>query len=152
MGSRCENRQFTNRDYAKIELFQGKTGNGVRALEAIEQNRLIIEYVGELIDEDERDRRLKLMKKYRDLNYYFISIEDGLVIDGGAKGNYARFINHSCNPNSESDDYIVDNKLRMGIFASRTIQIGEEITMKYYLSSRYGIECRCGADNCVGRI
>jgi len=32
-------------------------------------------------------------------NFYFLSYNDTEVIDGTMKGNEARFVNHSCNPN-----------------------------------------------------
>ncbi|KAI6964025.1 hypothetical protein KC329_g15745, partial [Hortaea werneckii] len=58
------------------------------------------------------------------------------------------------NPNSYVDKWVVGDKLRMGIFAERNIQAGEELTFNYNVD-RYGAEpqpCYCGEPNCTGYI
>ncbi|KAJ8608471.1 hypothetical protein MRB53_039636 [Persea americana] len=53
-----------------------------------------------------------------------------------------------------SDKWVVGDKLRMGIFASRTIAAGEELVFNYNVD-RYGANpqpCYCGEPNCTGYI
>lgn len=68
-------------------------------------------------------------------------------------------MNHSCNPNSyatiinESGDGPVDKeKMKIGIFANRFIDSGEEITYdyKFPLEEFDKIVCICNAINCRG--
>lgn len=53
------------------------------------------------------------------------------------KGNISRFINHSCNPSCVLQKWVVNSRLRMGIFATRDIAEGEELTFDYKFE-RYG--------------
>lgn len=50
----------------------------------------IIEYVGEVIDEAEYKRRLALMEKNKDENYYFLTLDKDKMLDAGPRGNLAR--------------------------------------------------------------
>ena len=55
------------------------------------------------------------------------------MIDAGPRGNWARFINHSCDPNCATEPWIVNGDKRIGIFALRDIAKGEELTFNYQL-------------------
>lgn len=44
-----------------------------------------------------------------------------MYIDAFQKGNEARFINHSCNPNAISRTFQVNGQTRVGLFAIKTI-------------------------------
>jgi len=59
------------------------------------------------------------------------------MIDATRKGNLARFMNHSCNPNCELQKWVVGSRLRMGIFTLRNIEKNEELTFDYQFE-RYG--------------
>jgi histone-lysine N-methyltransferase SETD2 len=50
------------------------------------------------------------------------------VIDPMFNFVIARFINHGCDPNCISEVVIVDEQPRAGIYASRQIEIGEQIS------------------------
>lgn len=50
----------------------------------------IIEYVGEMIDEEEYQRRLNEMQKNKDQNFYFLTLDKDRMLDAGPKGNLAR--------------------------------------------------------------
>ena len=49
---------------------------------------------------------------------------------GRTQGNQARFINHSCDPNCETQKWhdAGTGEVRVGIFAKRDIYPGEELT------------------------
>lgn len=50
----------------------------------------MIEYVGEVIDDEEYERRLKVKHEDKDENYYFLTIDSTRIIDAGPKGNVSR--------------------------------------------------------------
>ena len=61
----------------------------------------VLEYLGERITHAEADRRYD--DKHENDNHTFLFIVDSrTVIDAGADGNEARFVNHCCDPNCES--------------------------------------------------
>lgn len=69
-------------------------------------------------------------------------------------GNISRFINHSCEPNAETQKWTVNGELRIGFFCLKKINPGEEITFDYQFQ-RYGREaqrCFCESENCRGWI
>ena len=59
---------------------------------------------------------------------------DNEVIDPTTKGNLARFINHSCDPNCISEKWHVLGETAIGIFARRDIAAGEELSFDYKLN------------------
>jgi len=50
----------------------------------------VIEYVGEIIDDEEFKVRMARKHKEKDENYYFLTIDSNRMIDAGPKGNVAR--------------------------------------------------------------
>lgn len=87
-------------------------------------------------------------------HFYFMSLTRSEFVDATKKGNLGRFCNHSCNPNCFVDKWVVGEKLRMGIFALRTIRAGEELVFNYNVD-RYGADpqpCYCAEPNCTGFI
>lgn len=152
-GSDCQNQRFQRKQYADIMVFKTKMkGYGVLANSELEPNDFIYEYIGEVIDESTfRDRIIKYDEmKFK--HFYFMMLQSGQFIDATRKGCLARFCNHSCNPNAYVNKWIVNGKLKMGIFAKRKIMKGEEITFDYNVD-RYGAtaqKCYCGEANCIG--
>jgi len=137
-GAACRNQRFQRREYADIDVIQTeRKGFGIRANAPISRHTFIYEYVGEVIGESTfRDR----MHEYDDQgikHFYFMMIQQGEYIDATKQGGLGRFINHSCAPNCYVDKWVVGTKLRMGIFADRNIQAGEELTFDYNVD-RYG--------------
>ena len=74
------------------------------------------------------------------------------MIDARPKGNLSRFMNHSCNPNCDTQKWRVNGDTRVGLFANRDIPAGTELTFDYQLDTRGNEkkECHCGAPNCSG--
>ena len=129
-------------------------GNGVFARRRISAGDRIIEYKGERIAWPEAVRRAEA--KGGPLNHtYFFTLADGRVIDGGAQGNEARFINHSCEPNCEAMEH-PDGSVH--IYALMDIERGEELRYNYALiyegrhtaAVKRAFACHCGADSCSG--
>jgi histone-lysine N-methyltransferase SETD2 len=53
--------------------------------------------------------------------YQHARADTGFYVDGKKKGNYSRFINHSCDPNCQLERWVVRGRMRIGIFAIRDI-------------------------------
>lgn len=72
---------------------------GLFALEPIEQNDMVIEYIGDIIRQKIADVREKKYEKMGIGSSYLFRIDEDTIIDATMKGNLARFINHSCEVN-----------------------------------------------------
>lgn len=59
---------------------------------------------------------------------FFLQFQDR-IIDAGPKGNYARFMNHCCQPNCETQKWCVNGDTRVGLFALVNIKAGKELTV-----------------------
>jgi len=154
-GAECQNQRFALKRYANVSVIKTeKKGYGLRTDAALEPNDFIFEYIGEVIGEPAFRRRMHHYDDEGIKHFYFMSLTKGEFIDATKKGNLGRFCNHSCNPNCYVDKWVVGDKLRMGIFAERKIQAGEELVFNYNVD-RYGADpqpCYCGEPNCVGFI
>jgi SET domain-containing protein len=110
----------------------------------IKKGTRVIEYDGPRFLKDEADERYK----DRDITYLFSCGEGGqMVIDGFGT---AMFINHSCDPNCESEN--ADGQIL--VIAIRDIAAGEELTYEYnlYDSDDEHQNCYCGALQCRGTM
>lgn len=129
-------------------------GRGVYATVFIPQDERIIEYVGEMIDKQESERRAiwqhKKSLKTGDAAVYIFTLSKNHDIDGNVPWNTARLINHSCSPNCEA---MIDGR-RIYIHALRDIHPGEELTFDYGFDVDCYEEhpCKCGQPECVGYI
>jgi SET domain-containing protein len=129
-------------------------GQGVYAACEIEAGARIIEYVGELVDKEESEKRAwaqhEKAEETGDAAVYIFTLNKRWDIDGNVPWNTARLINHSCDPNCEA---WIEGR-RIFIYALRDIAAGEELGFDY----GFDIECyqdhpcRCGSANCVGYI
>jgi SET domain-containing protein len=129
-------------------------GHGMFATKLIPPGTRIIEYTGERISKSEGFRREELRQRRAarggDGCIYTFEVSDRVDIDGRVLWNTARYINHSCAPNCESQ--IVRG--RVWIVSLRRIEPGEELTYDYYYDYAHYKEhpCRCGARHCAGYI
>jgi uncharacterized protein len=103
----------------------------------------IIEYTGPRIPKIVADE----MYAEKPCTYLFGLSDKETVIDGHGM---AAFINHSCDPNCESEE---DEQGRVWISAIRDIASGEELTYDYCLYDGDGDEpCACGTRHCRGTM
>mgnify|MGYP002649519379 CR=1 FL=1 len=170
--------RFTKMEYAQVKPFKTKNaGWGLMAMEDIKEGQFVIEYVGEVIDKKECDQRLKKNATDNISNFYFLNLDKDLVIDAGPKGNLARFMNHSCEPNCVTQKWTVNKAPRVGLFALKDIPAGKasalvcmvinplcsfyfllcagsELTFNYNLDCRGNerTKCKCESTLCSGFI
>uniref|UniRef100_A0A670ZSL4 Histone-lysine N-methyltransferase NSD2 n=1 Tax=Pseudonaja textilis TaxID=8673 RepID=A0A670ZSL4_PSETE len=152
-GERCQNQCFTKRQYPETKIIrtEGK-GWGLVSKRDIKKGEFVNEYVGEVIDEGECMARIKYAHENDITHFYMLTIDKDRIIDAGPKGNYSRFMNHSCQPNCETLKWTVHGDTRVGLFAVCDIPAGTELTFNYNLDC-LGNEktvCKCGAPNCSG--
>jgi SET domain-containing protein len=102
----------------------GGKGFGLMAAEKIKKGSFIIQYIGEVVNlnSDEGSERLDMYSK--STCTYMMKLGSNEVIDPTYKGNMARFINHSCDPNCETQKWNVLGEISVGIFATRDIEMG----------------------------
>ena len=117
-------------------------GQGCFALTHFPARKKIKLYEGELL---KGSRKIQArIRKQAETAVKIITLDDDTAIDGAVGGNETAYINHSCDPNA----FIrIIPGLKVGIFARRDIQPGEELTIDY--RDPYHPEvCRCGARLC----
>lgn len=126
---------------------------GLVALEPIEADDFVIEYVGELIRPRISDIREREYEKMGIGSSYLFRLDDGYVVDATKRGGIARFINHSCEPNCYTKIVSVEGQKRIFIYAKRHIAAGEEITYNYkFPLEEKKIPCNCGSKRCRGSM
>ncbi|OCT87673.1 histone-lysine N-methyltransferase, H3 lysine-36 specific [Xenopus laevis] len=152
-GERCQNQDFSKRQYPEVEIFRTLSrGWGLRCRTDIKKGGFVNEYVGEMIDEEECRARIRYAQEHDITNFYMLTLDKDRVIDAGPKGNFARFMNHCCQPNCETQKWTVNGDTRVGLFALCDIKAGVELTFNYNLEclGNGKTVCKCGAPNCSG--
>ncbi len=133
----------------------GIHGRGVFARRRIREDETVCEYKGEIISEAEVARRYP--ENLNGLNHTFVfGVEHDRNIDGGSKGNIARWINHSCAANCDT----FEQDKRIYVRAIRDIRPGEELSYDYWIEAGERLTkavkarwpCWCGAKNCRGTV
>jgi [histone H3]-lysine4 N-trimethyltransferase SETD1 len=94
---------------------------GLYAMENINKDDMIIEYVGEEVRQQIAEIRENRYLKSGIGSSYLFRIDDNTVIDATKKGGIARFINHSCMPNCTAKIIKVEGSKRIVIYALRDI-------------------------------
>lgn len=128
---------------------------GLYAVDKIEKNEMIIEYVGEVIRAPLADLRERNYVRSGIGSSYLFRIDGQTVIDATKRGGIARFINHSCDPSCMAKIIKVEGTKRIVIYAMRDIYANEELTYDYKFEREQGVDritCLCGASNCKGYL
>ncbi|CAF1860801.1 histone-lysine N-methyltransferase, H3 lysine-9 specific SUVH6-like isoform X1 [Brassica napus] len=141
-----------------LEIFKTESrGWGVRSLSSIPSGSFICEYVGELLEDKEAERRTGNDEYLFDIgNRYDNSLAEGMsklmpetqpamggdddemsgfTIDAAKKGNIGRFINHSCSPNLYAQNVLYDHEdtriPHVMFFAMDNVPPLQELTYHY---------------------
>jgi len=119
---------------------RSRTGLGLFATKPIKNGAKIVRYFGPLLDSrKKKDDAIE--------NKYLFELNGRWTIDGSVRQNIARYINHACKPNAESD--VKPRKRRVVIRAIKNIEPGEEINYDYgtdyFKAYLKPIGCKCDA-------
>jgi uncharacterized protein len=126
-----------NRPY---RVGRSRTGLGLFATQPIKKGTKIVRYFGPLLDsKKKKDDAIE--------NKYLFELNGRWTIDGSVRENVARYINHACRPNAESD--VKPRKRKVFIRAIKKIEPGEEINYDYgtdyFKAYLKPIGCKCVA-------
>ncbi|MDS1139818.1 SET domain-containing protein-lysine N-methyltransferase [Pusillimonas sp. SM2304] len=132
-------------------------GTGVFAARDIPAGTQIVEYRGKRITPERADE-MHPVNPDDPFHTFFFSLSSGKIIDGGDRGNDARWINHACAPNCEAQENASGKKVH--IVALQDIPAGAELFYDYGLildgritkTLRQQYQCLCGADTCRGTM
>src|SRR5262245_31967850 len=102
----------------QFRVGRSKTGLGLFATDLIRKGDFIVEYKGRRLRNEVADAMADRGSKY------LYEINNRWTIDGASRRNVARYANHSCRPNAESD---VTRQKKVIIRAIKKIQPGQEI-------------------------
>ncbi|KAJ1977374.1 hypothetical protein H4R34_003605 [Dimargaris verticillata] len=154
-GRHCQNQRFQKKQYANVRIIKTRLkGFGLVAAEDLGRDEFVMEYIGEVIRRSQFAKRTQVYEQENIEHHYFMSIRNDEVIDATRKGCIARFVNHSCAPNCEVQKWVVGSRFRMGIFTTKPVPKGTELTFDYKFV-RYGAapqRCFCGEPTCKGFI
>jgi uncharacterized protein len=119
---------------------RSRTGLGLFATKPIKKGTKIVRYFGPLLDSrKKKDDAIE--------NKYLFELNGRWTIDGSVRKNVARYINHACRPNAESD--VRPRKRKVFIRAIKNIEPGEEINYDYgtdyFKAYLKPIGCKCAA-------
>lgn len=119
---------------------RSRTGLGLFATKPIKKGAKIVRYFGPLLDsKKKKDDAIE--------NKYLFELNGRWTIDGSVRKNIARYINHACKPNAESD--VMPRKRKVVIRAIKNIEPGEEINYDYgtdyFKAYLKPIGCKCAA-------
>lgn len=133
-------------------------GTGLFSKQLIKKDDIIIEYGGPRINVKDLGMTEKEFVDSRKDNEYLMKIGKGYFIDGSdvRKAGCGRFINHSCNPNAIYDKLYLSGdenprKMMVVVRAIRDILPGEQIQTDYGMTQS-NLECKCGSDECSGKV
>lgn len=123
-----------------VELAESgnNVGVGIRVLQPIPKNRLLAEYVGEIVPSD------------GSVDDTYLCRSRNSSVDAQELGNWTRFINHSCDAHAELSNVIIGNRHRCMVKSVKDVGMFEELTLDYgdhYWAVR-AVLCRCGSPNC----
>ncbi|KAJ7088459.1 SET domain-containing protein [Mycena belliarum] len=126
----CQNTDIQYARWKRTTVAPGRWGIGLFMAEVAEPGDLIIEYIGELIYDPTADSR-EPIAMHRGRNYLF-QLNSTLSVDGTYAANAARYINHDARaPSCRARVRMVNGEHRIGIYAIKKLNVGEEVLFNY---------------------
>ncbi|KAJ8773924.1 hypothetical protein K2173_009355 [Erythroxylum novogranatense] len=174
----CKNRVSQSGLKIRLEVFKTKErGWSLRSWDPVRAGTFICQYAGELIDKTSEDDDY-VFDSTRDYESFSWNCESGLIdsstdasdnyaipspvfISAKNIGNVARFMNHSCDPNTFWQPIMYEHSnesfLCIAFFALRHIPPMTELTYDYGISRSYTDPCKkkkclCGSSKCRGHF
>ncbi|GLB05462.1 hypothetical protein AtubIFM57258_000751 [Aspergillus tubingensis] len=142
-GKICEC-QIKEAPFEFVQLVETPKGVGVRALARFEKGDILGEYIGELHP-----------PCYKGDHIYALTMQGKVDVDKEIAvicpmeyGNFTRFINHSCRPNTTFERRTIGNRATMTVEVVRDIRPFEELTINYGREYWKGRTCICGEEGC----
>ncbi|PWY80182.1 hypothetical protein BO83DRAFT_406270 [Aspergillus eucalypticola CBS 122712] len=142
-GKICEC-QIKKAPFEFVQLVETPKGVGVRALARFEKGDILGEYVGELHPPCYKGDLIYALTMQGKVDVD----EEIAVICPMEYGNFTRFINHSCRPNTTFERRTIGNRATMTVEVVRDIQPFEELTINYGREYWKGRTCICGEEGC----
>ncbi|CAD7699253.1 unnamed protein product [Ostreobium quekettii] len=153
----------------KLQVFRtANRGWGVRALEGIPMGAYVCTYVGEVLHHQNAEKltdkrylfdlckRTDMTDDNQYLDVPMDNVEVTYAVNAKHRGNIARFINHSCDPNLYVQPVLSDHHQKdlpkICLFSMKAISKGEELTYDYgyqYVMNHLGGGCHCGSSRCI---
>jgi len=101
-----------------VDVKRSITGLGLFATRDIPKGVCILEYMGNIINDEDATK-----SKSR----YLFEVSKNHNIDGSARSNKARYLNHACIPNCIVEKY----RKRIFVLTAKKIKVGDELTFDY---------------------
>ncbi len=98
---------------------KSRTGLGLFASRPYKKGEFVIEYIGDLIDQEEANRRG---------GQYLFEVNKKITIDGSVRSNIARYINHTC---KKENCEVIIKQGRVFIHTVKSVPVGEEFNYDY---------------------
>lgn len=148
-------------NHALYELADtGRIGTGVRALQDLMPGTYLGEYVGEVYPPTDETVNDESVGRYGKGQYiYLMNItgdpnipeqEKTYNVDAAKLGNWTRYVNHSCKPNTEFIPVTIGHLQYVAVKAIRPVEFGQQLTVDYgdiyFQGFDYG--CKCGLSTC----
>ncbi|CAO4361534.1 unnamed protein product [Caenorhabditis nigoni] len=141
--SYCSNRRFWKEDCDQKLRVSNRSKDTIKTKTARRAGEFLCEYAGEVITYEEA--RSRFIKNH---DARIIAIGPQLFVDATNRGNLARFIKHSCTPNTRVEIWSVNGSYKAGIFCLADLSSNVEITMDKSGLLPCDISCNCSSPNC----
>ena len=129
---RCRNDNLTMHRGTEVVIGHSEIPNagwGCFAKRDLVKGEFLGEYVGEMISQEEADRRGQLYDIRNHSSLFMLTAD--VALDADRKGNVMRYINHSSTPNTTPRTITVNGDNRIGFFALQDIEAQTELTFNY---------------------
>jgi SET domain-containing protein len=120
---------MTNKQKELTAMFLLDAGWGIFSRYAVAQGKVIYDYLGEVVSQEEAERRGRYYDKVN--RSYLFNVNSDQVVDAFRKGNKIKFANHQKRPNCEVKLLTLNRQQHIVFFAKRDVEAGEELFFDY---------------------